>query len=86
MDQIALHAHWPAANRKMVAKLISELAYEQAFTIEESNDEFSFIISQDVGYYFLGKPNIWGQIVIDPISLDRRSAGNSSEITATAFV
>lgn len=86
MDQIALHAHWPAANRKMVAKLISELAYEQAFTIEENNAEFSFTPSQGVGYYFSGKRNIWGQIVIDPISLDRRSAGNSSEITATQFM
>ncbi len=86
MDQIALHAHWPAANRKMVAKLISELAYEQAFTIEENNAEFSFTPSQGVGYYFSGKRNIWGQIVIVPTSLERRTNGSPSEITATQFM
>ncbi len=86
MDQIALHAHWPAANRKMVAKLIGELAYEQAFTIEENNAEFSFTPSQGVGYYFSGKRNIWGQIVIVPTSLERRTNGSPSEITATQFM
>ncbi|WP_375320174.1 IucA/IucC family protein [Aliivibrio logei] len=86
MDQIALHAHWPAVNRKMVAKLISELAYEQAFKIEENDNEFSFILSQSVGYHFSGKLNIWGQIVIDPTSLERKANGKRSDITATQFM
>lgn len=86
MDQIALHSHWPTANRKMVAKLISELAYEQAFKIEENDNEFSFTLSQGVGYHFLGKLNIWGQIVIDPISLERKANGKLSDITATQFM
>ena len=72
MDQIALHSHWSSANRKMVAKLISELAYEQAFKIEENPTDLSLTLTENIHYHFSGKRNIWGQVVIEPSSLIRK--------------
>ncbi|WP_394135610.1 IucA/IucC family protein [Aliivibrio fischeri] len=86
MEQIALHTHWPAANRKMVAKLISELAYEQAFKIEQNNQGYILRLDDGVCYQFLGKTNIWGQIVIEPTSLIRKQKSLNSDVLATQFM
>ncbi|MCG7497992.1 IucA/IucC family siderophore biosynthesis protein [Vibrio sp. Of7-15] len=86
MDQIALHTYWPAVNRKMVAKLISELAYEQAFRIKESGSGFSLTLETGVRYEFTGKENIWGQIVIDPDSLSRITDSEDKPLLATQFM
>ncbi len=86
MEQIALHTHWPAANRKMVAKLISELAYEQAFKIEQNNQGYVLRLDDGVCYQFLGKTNIWGQIVIEPTSLIRKQKSLNSDVLATQFM
>ncbi|GEK14600.1 IucA/IucC family protein [Aliivibrio fischeri] len=86
MEQIALHTHWPAANRKMVAKLISELAYEQAFKIEQNNQGYVLSLDDGVCYQFLGKTNIWGQIVIEPTSLIRKQKSLNFDVLATQFM
>jgi aerobactin synthase len=88
MEQIALHAYWPEANRKMVAKLISELAYEQAFPIVEmaAASEFSLTLDKGIEYHFSGKRNIWGQIVIDPQSLMRTGGIDPLALLATQFM
>ncbi|MUK49295.1 IucA/IucC family protein [Aliivibrio fischeri] len=86
MEQIALHTHWPAANRKMVAKLISELAYEQAFKIEQNNQGYVLSLDDGVCYQFLGKTNIWGQIVIEPTSLIRKHKSLNSDVLVTQFM
>lgn len=86
MDQIALHTYWPAMNRKMVAKLISELAYEQAFRIKESGSGFSLTLDTGVRYEFTGKENIWGQVVIEPGSLSRHSGTEEKPLLATQFM
>ncbi|MBB1311978.1 IucA/IucC family siderophore biosynthesis protein [Aliivibrio sp. SR45-2] len=87
MDQIALHSHWSSANRKMVAKLISELAYEQAFKIEENPTDLSLTLTENIHYHFSGKRNIWGQVVIEPSSLIRKDEnGLDSDILATQFM
>lgn len=88
MDQSALHYYWPAANRKMVAKLISELAYEQAFLINETetSPEFSLKLDEDIEYQFSGKRNIWGQVVIEPDSLIRMGGADLSGLSATQFM
>ena len=86
MDQIALHTYWPAMNRKMVAKLISELAYEQAFRIKESGSGFSLTLETGVRYEFTGKENIWGQIVIEPDSLSRIADSEDKPLLATQFM
>ncbi|MBL4832036.1 MAG: IucA/IucC family siderophore biosynthesis protein [Aliivibrio sp.] len=86
MDQIALHSYWSAANHNMVGKLISELSYEQAFKIEEHNTEFLLSLGDDIQYSFIGKRNIWGQIVIDSTSLIRKEREVSSEVLAAQFM
>jgi aerobactin synthase len=88
MEQTALHSYWPEANRKMVAKLISELAYEQAFKIHETetSPEFSLKLDKDIEYHFSGKRNIWGQVVIEPHSLIRMGETDSSGLLATQFM
>ncbi|MUJ37116.1 IucA/IucC family protein [Aliivibrio fischeri] len=86
MEQIALHTHWLVANHKMVAKLISELAYEQAFKIEQNNQGYVLSLDDGVCYQFLGKTNIWGQIVIEPTSLIRKQKSLNSDVLATQFM
>lgn len=36
MEQLALHHYWSIANQNMVAKILSEFAYEQAFQFEKT--------------------------------------------------
>ncbi|MCX4028351.1 IucA/IucC family siderophore biosynthesis protein [Endozoicomonas sp. SM1973] len=45
MNQQALHSYWIIANQTMVAKLISELAYEQAFQIKLAHTEADQLIT-----------------------------------------
>lgn len=72
MDQIALHKYWPLANQKLVAKIISEFAYEQAFRFNQEDAGYSLSLSNGVSYRFQGSENIWGQVVIEPITLCRQ--------------
>ncbi|MGC9493276.1 IucA/IucC family protein [Vibrio genomosp. F10] len=99
MDQIALQRYWLPMNRHLVAKLISELAYEQAFNLVGDKDEdidkgvFSFALTKDVTYQFLGKVNIWGQVNIDPESVVRLAPDHQKQqhqdqgtVLATTFM
>jgi aerobactin synthase len=72
MEQIALHKYWPLANQKMVAKIISEFAYEQAFRFEQDAQGYTLNLANQVSYQFLGSENIWGQVLIEPGSIVRQ--------------
>lgn len=72
MEQIALHKYWPLANQKMVAKIISEFAYEQAFRFEQDAQGYTLKLTNDVSYQFQGTENIWGQVLIEPTSIVRQ--------------
>ncbi|EDP60744.1 IucA/IucC family protein [Vibrio sp. AND4] len=71
MEQIALHKYWPSANQKMVAKIISEFAYEQAFRFEQDAEGYTLKLADQVSYQFQGHENIWGQVLIEPGSIVR---------------
>ncbi|MCG9554661.1 IucA/IucC family siderophore biosynthesis protein [Vibrio sp. Isolate31] len=72
MEQIALHKYWPLANQKMVAKIISEFAYEQAFRFEQDAQGYTLKLANQVSYQFQGSENIWGQVLIEPGSIVRQ--------------
>ncbi|MFC3024098.1 IucA/IucC family protein [Vibrio zhugei] len=87
MTTHALHTYWSDANLKLVAKTLSEFAYEQAFQF--AHDERGYTLQLDNGshYSFQGERNIWGQIMIEPHSLrrDTQSAQNT-EVTAALLM
>ncbi|MZG58631.1 IucA/IucC family protein [Photobacterium lucens] len=72
MEQIALHKYWLQANQKMVAKIISEFAYEQAFRFEQDTQGYTLKLANQVSYQFQGSENIWGQVLIEPSSIIRQ--------------
>lgn len=86
MEQQALHLYWQDANRKMVAKLMSELAYEQAFELKTIPDGFSLSLESGVIYSGCGQANIWGQVVFDPTTLKREEGGHFFDILASTFM
>ncbi|MCL9780398.1 IucA/IucC family siderophore biosynthesis protein [Vibrio sp. S4M6] len=86
MDQLSINTNWQSANRKLVAKLISELAYEQAFVLDETSQGYQLTFENDVVYRFQGKKNIWGQVVIDPSSINRLQSLQQTNIHATQFM
>lgn len=86
MEQQALHLYWQDANRKMVAKLMSELAYEQAFELKTIPDGFSLSLESGVIYSGCGQANIWGQVVFDSTTLKREEDGHFSDILASTFM
>lgn len=85
MTQSALHKYWHIANLKMVAKLISEFGYEQAFSIRRVEQGFVLELDNGTTYQFDGKENIWGQIVIEPQSLVRTSRNDEQEPLSAAL-
>lgn len=72
MEQIALHKYWSLANRKLVAKILSEFAYEQAFRFQKDAQGYSLKLANQVSYQFQGSDNIWGQTLIEPSSIVRQ--------------
>ncbi|MCG2836295.1 IucA/IucC family siderophore biosynthesis protein [Photobacterium sp. WH77] len=84
MIQQALQKYWPQANRAIVAKMISEFAYEQAFQFQVSEDGFILNLDHGVSYRFEGKANIWGQVVIDPQTVTR--IPDTGSLLATQFM
>ncbi|MBV7262403.1 IucA/IucC family siderophore biosynthesis protein [Photobacterium sp. WH24] len=84
MIQQALQKYWPQANRAIVAKMISEFAYEQAFQFQVSEDGFTLNLDHGVSYRFEGKANIWGQVVIDPQTVTR--IPDTGSLLATQFM
>ncbi|QUJ68758.1 IucA/IucC family siderophore biosynthesis protein [Photobacterium sp. GJ3] len=84
MMQQAIQQYWPKANRAIVAKMISEFAYEQAFRFEVTKSGYELKLDNDVHYQFRGKENIWGQVVIEPESVTRTPA--IEPVLATQFM
>ncbi|OHV07647.1 IucA/IucC family protein [Kushneria phosphatilytica] len=82
---VAIRRHWDAANRALIAKMISELAYEQVLPIVElstpcvfddfgalgSEQQYDFALDTDPRgrWTFLAQLNLWGQLLIDIDSL-----------------
>ncbi|UPQ89498.1 IucA/IucC family protein [Vibrio sinaloensis] len=86
MEQLALHQFWPLANQKMVAKILSEFAYEQAFGFESTEKGYQLTLESGTRYHFSGEENIWGQVMIDPTSIGRESPIESQQPLSAALL
>ncbi|WP_428771587.1 IucA/IucC family protein [Vibrio sp.] len=86
MEQIALHQYWHQANRKLVAKILSEFAYEQAFQFQATEHGYALHLDDGTRYTFTGSANIWGQMMIDPESLARVSVREPSALPSAALL
>ena len=80
-------AAWEEASRALLAKAISEFAYEEAVRPElEARPDGGFTatlrLASGATYRFAGVQRIWGNLAIDPASIRRRDAGGKEE-TAT---
>ncbi|WHI45813.1 IucA/IucC family protein [Microbulbifer sp. VAAF005] len=65
-------SYWAQANRKTLAKSLSELCYEQALSAEQESEE-SYIVrlKSGVNYQFNGIPTIWDWLLIDGETIQR---------------
>lgn len=87
MEQLALHHYWSVTNQNMVAKILSEFAYEQAFQFEKTEHGYQLKLENGTRYCFDGEENIWGQVVIDPSSIRRESSiANEQPISAALLM
>ncbi|KOO09608.1 IucA/IucC family protein [Vibrio hepatarius] len=87
MEQLALHHYWSVTNQNMVAKILSEFAYEQAFQFEKTEHGYQLKLKNGTRYCFDGEENIWGQVVIDPSSIRRESSiANEQPISAALLM
>jgi aerobactin synthase len=71
---------WGQANRRLLAKMISELAWEGAFRLEPADAEGGFALRLASGVTYAGQAwrSIWDMAVVAPDSL-RRTTGGESE-------
>ncbi|MGO1296276.1 MAG: IucA/IucC family protein [Vibrio sp.] len=87
MNTQALHTHWTDANLKLVAKILSEFAYEQAFQFEHDEHGYALHLDNGTHYSFQGKRNIWGQVMIQPNTLKRDdNTAHNTDITAALLM
>jgi aerobactin synthase len=70
-------ALWRLVNRRLIAKTISELSWEEALRPVETGAGGTFELPLDSGatYAFRGRRRIWGQIAVEPASMTRRAGG-----------
>lgn len=65
----ALTAHWAAANRALIAKMIGELTYEQVLTLEADGPGLRLDLGAAGVWRLRAHHNMWGQPQVDPDSL-----------------
>ncbi|WP_217541026.1 IucA/IucC family protein [Vibrio metschnikovii] len=86
MDQLALHRYWTTANQKMVSKILSEFAYEQAFHFASTAQGYQLNLDNGICYCFTGEENIWGQVIIDPYSISRHAEIEADQPISAALL
>jgi len=70
MDDAAIIRHWGEANRALIAKMISELTYEQVLAPHPLGGGYYVLDLPDVGpWQFHARDNLWGQPMVTPSSL-----------------
>ncbi len=81
--------HWARAQRALLAKAISELAYEEVLFPVWSEGESAWLLTLASGasYSFQGPKRVWGNITVDPDSI-RRTAdiSHTPELSIFQFV
>lgn len=67
---------WQAASRKVIAKALSELCYEQALSYDtERAGHFSVDLKSQTRYRFRATPTLWDWLFIDIESIEREKDG-----------
>ncbi|NPK29053.1 aerobactin synthase IucC, partial [Escherichia coli] len=63
------HKDWDLVNRRLVAKMLSELEYEQVFHAESQGDDRYCINLPGAQWRFIAERGIWGWLWIDAQTL-----------------
>lgn len=80
---------WSSVQRKLVAKALSELAYEEVLLPVRTADRdvWQLTLASGVRYRFRGAERIWGNITVVPGSIERSAEdGADEEISIFHFV
>jgi aerobactin synthase len=82
--------YWPEANRRLVAKALSELGYEGLFDpqvkdLEDRRVACVLALASGVRYEYEGFRNVWGETVVDPDSI-RREPASKDGVDVERFV
>lgn len=73
--------YWDAANRKLIAKVLSELHFEELLTYEAGASSHSFILNAKHVWQFNARQTLWGMLVVEPDSI----AVDGVELTLSQF-
>ncbi|EHA8843509.1 IucA/IucC family siderophore biosynthesis protein, partial [Escherichia coli] len=63
------HKDWDFVNRRLVAKMLSEMEYEQVFHAESQGDDHYCINLPGAQWRFIAERGIWGWLWIDAQTL-----------------
>ena len=77
-------ALWQRAGQRLLAKAISELAWEEVLRLEPEDAQWRLPLASGATYRFAGWRNIWGQVCVEPETL-RRLAGGGDEPASDIF-
>lgn len=86
MEGVPDPAAWREASRALLAKAISEFAYEEVVRPElQARPDGRFAatlpLASGVEYHFTGTRRVWGNLAIDPASIRRRDGDRECEAT-----
>ena len=72
-------ALWKAANRRLLAKAIAELSYEEAFSpAPAEGGRWTLRLASGAAYTFVAHRSIWGYLSVEPESVQRVHDGRSA--------
>lgn len=79
---------WSSIQRKLVAKALSELAYEEVLRPAKTADENSWLLTLASGarYRFSATERIWGNLALDPSSIERLAEDGNREVNIFLLV
>lgn len=62
-------AYWGTANRKLIAKTLSELHFEELLMYEKGTSENQFVLNAKHVWQFNAHQTLWGMLVVEPLSI-----------------
>lgn len=81
--------YWNRSQRQLLAKAISELAYEEVIFPAWSEEKSAWLLSLASGesYRFQGSKRLWGNIAVDPETIERTADGvRNPDVSIFQFV
>lgn len=74
MSDSAPITHWHTANRRVIAKSLAELIYEQALEVRRDGDLWRVALSSGTSYVFAARHTVWDWLHIEAASIRRETA------------